>query len=182
MVMPSDFHVGGNVDRDYACFVTRPTGTVHSRSIGNVTGWAGVTANWPARQMVMATGYPQSAPFQGKQIIFTAAPEWYTFDMKFGDGNVSKYIGSDMTGGSSGGSWLLGLRHPRDEYPDADGSNITDPFAQGGPYVNGVNSHGRVMGGVVFKSEMGSPIFTSSPSDARDALDIINACYANGGN
>jgi hypothetical protein len=28
---------------------------------------------------------------------------------------------------------------------------------------------------------MASPQFTSSPSDARDVLDVVNACFANGG-
>jgi len=178
MAMPGDYHVGANPDRDYGCFVTNPTGTVHGTSIGNVTGWAGVTANWPSSQMVMATGYPSAPPFQGSQIVFAAAPEWYSLDLGYGDGNVSKYIGNDMMQGSSGGSWLLGLRHPVDEYPDTDGSNITDPYAQAGPFVNGVNSTKRNG----YLSEMSSPQFTSSASDPRDVLDVINACFANGGN
>jgi hypothetical protein len=172
--------------------VTNPTGTIVADNIGNVTGWIGVTANWPRNQQTISTGYPAAAPFPGYHIIFTAAVEWYS-QGSGGDAAVSKYIGNDMTGGSSGGSWWLNIRHTAAEYADVDGSSETDPLqttGAGSPYANGLNSHKRCMsscftppnaGGGIYWAEMGSPDFTSSGGDPRDVLDIFATCAANGG-
>jgi Trypsin len=187
------WHTASDFDRDYACVVTQPTGTVLADSVGNVTGWAGVAVNWGNDQMIFSTGYPAGAPFPGFNIIFTAAVEWYAVNTG-GDGNVSKYIGNDMTGGSSGGGWLMSISHPTREYAVVDDSALTDPLATSGPaagpYVNGVNSHSRCMTACttpptssqgVFWDEMGSPSFTSSGSDGEDVVDVYNDCLANGG-
>lgn len=189
----TDWHNSSDFDRDYACVVTSPTGTLVSNNIGNVTGWAGITTNFPRNQQTFATGYPAAAPFSGLQIVFSAAVEWYS-QGSGGDAAVSKYIGNDMTGGSSGGSWWLNLRHHSSEFADVDGSNETDPFQTAGSagthYVNGLNSHKRCMsscftppnaGGGIFWAEMGSPDFTSSGGDSRDVLDIFALCTAQGG-
>jgi V8-like Glu-specific endopeptidase len=189
IVVPADWHTAENHDRDYACVVTSPTGTVVANSIGNVTGWAGVSANFPRNQPVFSTGYPSAAPFPGYHIIFTSAVEWYSLNLG-GDANVSKYIGNDMTGGSSGGSWWLSIRHATAEYADVDGSNETDPFQLSGPFANGLNSHKRCAGscftpptasGGTFWAEMGGPDFTSSGSDPRDVIDTFNSCASAGG-
>jgi hypothetical protein len=187
----TDWHTASDFDRDYACVVTNPTGTVVANNIGNATGWAGITTNWPRNQQIFATGYPAASPFPGTNIVFAAAVEWYS-QGSGGDAAVSKYIGSDMTGGSSGGSWWLGIRHPVSEFPDVDGSSETDPF-QGNassPFANGLNSHKRCMGscftpptagGGIFWAEMGSPDFTSSGADNRDVLVLFATCAGNGG-
>lgn len=188
----TDWHNSSDFDRDYACVVTNPTGTTVANNIGNVTGWIGISTNWPRSQQTFATGYPAASPFAGYHIIFTAAVEWYS-QGSGGDAAVSKYIGNDMTGGSSGGSWWLNIRHDTFEYPDVDGSSETDPLqttGAGGPYANGLNSHKRCMsscftppnaGGGIYWAEMGSPDFTSSGGDNRDVLDIHANCAANGG-
>lgn len=190
---PSDYHTASDTDRDYACFVTQSTGTVVSDNIGDVTGWAGLAYNWSNDQMVLATGYPAGSPFVGNVIIFAAAVEWYSVNMDSSDSNVSKYIGSDMTGGSSGGGWLLNLDHAQSgvRVADVDSSNVTDPGQNNGtPYWNGLNSHKRCMTNCntpptstngVFWSEMGSPEITNSDSDNRDFVDVYNDCYNNGG-
>lgn len=188
----TDWNNSSDFDRDYACVVTNPTGTTIANNIGNVTGWIGLTTNWPRSQQTFATGYPAGSPFPGYHIIFTAAVEWYS-QGSGGDAAVSKYIGNDMTGGSSGGSWWLGIRHDTFEYPDVDGSSETDPLQTtggGGPFANGLNSHKRCLGscftppnagGGIYWAEMGSPDFTSSGGDPRDVLDIFASCAANGG-
>lgn len=188
----TDWHTASDFDRDYACVVTNPTGTVVANNIGNVTGWAGITTNWPRNQQVFSTGYPAASPFPGHHIIFTAAVEWYSQNSG-GDAAVSKYIGNDMTGGSSGGSWWLNIRHNSAEHADVDGSNETDPLqttGAGTPYANGLNSHKRCLGscftpptagGGIFWAEMGSPDFTSSGGDNRDVLDLFATCAGNGG-
>jgi len=188
----SDWHSNSDFDRDYACVVTNATGTLIANNIGNVTGWAGITTNWPRNQQTFATGYPAASPFSGSQIVFAAGVEWYSQNSG-GDAAVSKYIGNDMTGGSSGGSWWLNLRHNVSEYADVDGSNETDPLQSSGAgshYANGLNSHKRCLGscftppnagGGIYWAEMGSPDFTSSGGDNRDVLDIFALCAAQGG-
>lgn len=176
--------VSNNLDGDYACFVTNTTGSAVAGSIGVTTGWLGLAWNWPSNQMEFATGYPQASPFNGTNIIFTAATEWYQIAN-------SKFIGDDQTGGTSGGSWWLNIAHKAKEYADADGSNITDPGQNMGvPAVNGVNSHRRCLvncntpptsSNGQFWSEMASPVFYSSGSDAADTIDVMNSCFNNGG-
>ncbi len=188
------YHLSNDIDRDYACVVTSSTGDVHNTSMGNVTGWAGLAVNYGSDEMVFATGYPSEPPFQGFNIVYTAASEWYAINRTPGHSAVTKFIGSDMTRGSSGGGWLIGLAHPNStrEIVPVDSSNITDPLSStsDGPYVNGVNSHRRCLEscdltpsstGGSFINEMGSPSFTSSGADTDDVQDIYNLCLANGG-
>jgi hypothetical protein len=137
--------------------------------------------------MEMAFGYPQGAPFSGNIIISTTSVEWYEVDMGTGDGQVSKYIGNDQTGGSSGGPWWLNLRAPSLEVADTDGSEITDP-GQGmsGPLLNGVNSHKRCNtagcpAGSLFTQEMGSPPFRATNNDSNESEDVFAMCFNNGG-
>ena len=105
----------------------------------------------PTRQAEFAWGYPAGAPFNGNLIQTVTSTEWYQVNMSPGDApgtdHLSKYIGSDMTGGSSGGPWWISHRHPNFalEIPDTDGQNATDPVQNlsPGPFINGVNSHKR---------------------------------------
>lgn len=177
-----------DVDYDFACLVTNTTGGQYNGPIGNRTGSAGVAFNWATSQPIIQFGYPQGAPFDGTTIQQVASVEWYESDRRAG-GQKSKYIGSDLTGGSSGGGWFLSWRHPSTEYPDTDGSAVTDPAgARNGPYLNGVNSHSRCRSNCgdpptatsgVFWQEMGSPQFLSSASDAQDASDVFGYCFDN---
>jgi V8-like Glu-specific endopeptidase len=176
-----------NFDRDYACIVTATTGTIIANSVGNVTGSTGRAWNFPSKQLEVSYGYPQDAPFDGTIIISTASTEWYEIDIGAGDGQVSKYIGNDQTGGSSGGPWWLNVRAPSGEVADTDGSGITDP-AQGNccPWINGVNSHKRCTAagcppGFVFTQEMGSPPFRNTAGDNNESEDVFAVCFSNGG-
>ena len=184
--VPTVWASAGNIDWDYGCAVMNTTGSVVSNKIGNVTGWAGFAWNFASQQPIVAYGYPQASPFPGYHIIATSAPEWYEVDMVSGD-QKSKYIGNDMTPGSSGGPWFLSIRHPNGtfEYPDTDGSDATDPVQGGGPYLNGINSHKRCINGCgtpptptagVFWQEMGSPQFraTAAGAEAKDLYDICS--------
>ncbi len=178
-----------NVDRDYACIVTATTGTVHANKMGNVTGWLGRAWNWGADQLTLAWGYPAASPFAGYHIITVAANEWYSSNRSTdGEPSVdlhSKYIGSDMTGGSSGGPWWLGTRHNNaaNNYADTDGVSYTGWV--GGPWINGVNSHKRCKTSCgtppssasgTYWQEMGSPRFTSNGSDNNDSEDVFAIC------
>ena len=184
------WHTLSDPDYDYACIVTPVTGTVIANKIGNVTGWAGRAWNW-SDVPTMTFGYPQGAPFNGTIIQQTASVEWYNVDF-VGGGQVSKVIGSDLTGGSSGGGWFLSWRAPGAEVVDTDNNSATDPFTAGntGPYINGVNSHKRCVvncgspptaGAGVFWQEMTSPPFRSD-ADTADSEDIFAACLAHPNN
>lgn len=182
----SRWHNQGDPDYDYACIVTPATGTTRSDRIGNVTGWLGRAWNWPHRQQEQTFGYPQGAPFDGERLITTASPDWYSFHFRSGR-QISKIIGSDLTGGSSGGPWILGWHRPGHEFPDSDGRKETDPGAN---WVNGVNSHKRCRVSCqspptntngVFWQEMSSPPFRRTNDDGGESEDIFAACFDNGG-
>ena len=185
-VVSGTWHSNGDPDYDYACLLTATTGTVINNRIGNVTGWFGRAWNWPSYQAIMAFGYPQGAPFVGVHIITAATTEWYTHDFTSG-GQISKLVGSDMTGGSSGGSWVMGLAHRFAEYPDTDGSQVTDPGSFQFPWVNGVNSHKRCVVSCqspptstngVFWQEMSSPPFLDG-AGSDDMKDVTDLCFNN---
>jgi hypothetical protein len=144
-------------------------------------GW-----NFASSQAVRTFGYPAAAPFNGLYLQTTASTEWYTQDFVAG-GNISKVIGSDLTGGSSGGSWILGWTGGQAETNDTDASGATDP---GSNWVNGVNSHKRCLADCrtppiatagVFWQEMTSPPFRSTTA-ANDSEDIFAICLANANN
>jgi V8-like Glu-specific endopeptidase len=179
-----NWHNNGDPDYDYACLITSTTGTKVNNSIGNVTGWLGRAWNWSPSQAVRTFGYPAAAPFDGNRLTTTASTEWYIHDFRSG-GQVSKIIGSDLTGGSSGGSWILGWQRGG-EPSDSDGNSVTDP---GSNWVNGVNSHKRcrttcqsppTTTNGVFWQEMSSPPFRNS-SAGDESEDIVNVCFNNSG-
>ncbi len=177
------WHTSGDPDYDYSCLIMATTGTKQAKPIGNVTGWLGRAWNFSAAQAERTFGYPQAAPFNGNRLVTTASTDWYEHDFRAG-GQVSKIIGSDMTGGSSGGPWILGWAGQ--EFADSDASITTDP---GSNWVNGVNSHKRCVGNCnspptttagVFWQEMTSPPFRNT-SEVGESEDVIAGCFANGG-
>jgi V8-like Glu-specific endopeptidase len=179
------WHTTGDPDTDYSCLVTSAVGQVVANRIGNVTGWLGRAWNFPPSQAERTFGYPQDPPFNGATLQTTASTEWYTHDFRAG-GQVSKVIGSDLTGGSSGGPWVLGWTGGLPETPDTDGSLATDP---GSNWVNGVNSHKRCIGNCnspptatsgVFWQEMTSPPFMNTAAGG-ETEDVIAACFSAGG-
>jgi V8-like Glu-specific endopeptidase len=172
------WHTSSNFDRDYACIVTSRTNSTTGRSVGSQTGVLGRAYNWPTRQMTFSYGYPQGSPFAGNGIHTCASTEWYQRDTSSGDGQVAKYIGCDMTGGSSGGPWWLNLRGPNPslEVSALDNSSYTDPGHPGGPYLNGVNSHRRAG----WVDEMGSSQFRGgNAGDGQESEDVFAVCFGN---
>jgi hypothetical protein len=167
----------GDFDYDYGCIVTATTGTVKSDKIGNVTGMAGRAWNLPSSQPTLQFGYPAAVPFNGKVIQQVATTEWYELDIIPG-GQVSKFVGSDLTAGSSGGGWFVSWRHPHTEFPDTDGKPLTDPYgAQNGPLLNGVISLRRS----AFTQELASPQFLRTAAGG-ESEDIFALCLAHENN
>lgn len=157
------WHGSGDIEADVACMIAHDTGTIINDHVGNVTGTLGRAWNWGADEPEFSFGYPAASPFPGWAMVAVVGPEWYTYD--WGSHADSKYMGNDMTGGSSGGPWILGWGHPTIEFSDTDGTSATDPLPGGTGWLNGVNSHKIVVGGVTRSQEMGSAQFTNSDPD-----------------
>jgi hypothetical protein len=192
-VVPPQWAHTGNVDRDYGCIVTDPQGGANRRPLGSETGGVlGVAYNRPSRESTFAWGYPIGFPFSflGQHLITVVSTEWYEGHIDLGDSHQwSKYIGSDMTLGASGGPWWINMSHanPQLEYPpiSSEGSSIANPgkgeYFQ--PLLNGINSHKRAFidsqGFISFFSlEMGSPIFRDTPEDPDESADVFRRCLA----
>ena len=114
-----------------------------SRPVGAHTGWLGFAANIGRDQHWIAMGYPQGAPFAGGKIIMAASQYGYDDDW-FPDAVLSVAMGSDLTGGSSGGPWILQYGLPG-QVAGAGGNYInghndwkwnTEPEAMASPYFD----------------------------------------------
>jgi hypothetical protein len=182
----SRWHTLADPDYDYACMVTATTGTVVANKIGNVTGWLGRAWNFSPAQAERTFGYPQAAPFTGLRLMTTASTDWYSFAFVAGL-QTSKIIGSDLTGGSSGGPWILGWANLGNERADSDARSATDP---GNNWINGVNSHKRclvdcrtppIATAGVFWQEMSSPPFMNTTATG-ESEDVFAICLAHANN
>lgn len=179
LVTKSSWYSNGNPEGDVGCMIAANTGTQVNTHVGNFTGTLGRAWNWGADEPEFSFGYPAGSPFPGYHIIAVVGPEWYTYN--WGSQADSKYMGNDMTGGSSGGPWILGWGHRSAEYTDTDGSNATDPLPNGSGWLNGVNSHKIIVNGTTRSQEMGSPQFTNSSNPGPNTESLWSACqgYAN---
>ncbi|MEA3274605.1 MAG: hypothetical protein U9Q81_04770 [Pseudomonadota bacterium] len=82
-----------------------PGGTHHVQELGGLN----FIANLPRDQHFHARGYPAAPPFTGEK-HHTCAASWVTNDQPDGIPGVDPEtigIGCDMTGGSSGGAWVV---------------------------------------------------------------------------
>jgi V8-like Glu-specific endopeptidase len=93
----------------------------NGQALEDVVGARGILFNQPISGAVRSYGYPAQAPFNGSKLWACDSTLGYT-DPAFPGSPPTLGIGCDMTGGSSGGGWVI-----------TDGS--------GNGYVNGVNSY-----------------------------------------
>ena len=127
-------------------------------NIGNSIGMLGRAWNWNDEHF-WVFGYPQAAPYTGGKLIADTAEHAYTVNN--GAGADSKYIGNEMTGGSSGGPWIKNFGY-------VDGNNWAD----------GLNSNKRCTQagcppGSVLTEEMGSPPFTTEAGGSEDFFGFL---------
>ena len=95
-------------------------------SVGDTTGWHGTRFNQNAGRFFVAFGYPAGQPFDGSDLYLCAGrPFGRGFPGARNSGPATIALRCDMTGGSSGGGWLV------DYQP-----------ARGWGFVESVNSYG----------------------------------------
>jgi V8-like Glu-specific endopeptidase len=138
----------GSFENDLGAAVMNNCGTVHCQSIGSYTGHLGFAWNWSEDQNWYAFGYPQAAPFDGNYIVLSNSE----FGYEDSDGNNqgaanSMAMGSDQTGGSSGGPWVwqFGTGNYVNGHNDWKWSNL--PNAMNSPYFGSLACNVAVAAG-----------------------------------
>ena len=112
------YNGGGGVPNsdDYAILVMRDQSISGvTRRIGEVTGWMGWLSNAMHPNHLTSIGYP--ANLDSGQIMHHVNAETWKY---YAPNNYS--IGSDMTGGSSGGAWVQNFGVPASGQPAAGGT------------------------------------------------------------
>jgi hypothetical protein len=97
---------GGNGNVDMAAIDTSDTGDTVGTTIGTHTGWLGFLVNASRNQHWVAMGYPAASPFAGGKLIMSVGSYGYD-DSWPPDSVLSVAMGNNMTGGSSGGPWIV---------------------------------------------------------------------------
>lgn len=88
-----------DINHDVAAAVVAP---LEGRALTDVVGGQGVAFSQPRRQQMYAFGYPAAAPYDGSRLIYCSGRAFDDFLLTRDQG-----LNCDMTGGSSGGPWLL---------------------------------------------------------------------------
>ncbi|MDJ0657911.1 MAG: hypothetical protein QNJ42_00300 [Crocosphaera sp.] len=116
----------------------------NNRKISQVVGWLGFAWNWSRYQHWCQFGYPAGSPFNGRRLIENCSSYAYNGSVNCSPKPVG--VGSDLTGGSSGGPWILKFGTKN--------------------YVNGCNSYRRSRN----SQEMFSPYFNNNAKSLFDQL------------
>ncbi len=145
----AQWHYSANIKQDVAYGVLAP---LNKRHIATYLGGQGTFFNASRNQTFNAFGYPQAAPFNGRD-------QRVSVSKRIGDdpflgglvGPVPMKISSNQTGGTSGGGWIVGI------------SPTT-----GLGHVNGHNSYRYVSGPAANAKELYSPYY------GNEALALYN--------
>ena len=130
-----NWNTNNSFEWDMGMIHTATSGTVINDHIGNATGYLGLAWNQGYDQNWYMFGYPQGSPFNGNFLV-TCNSE---FGYQDSDGNNqsgpnSAAAGCDMTGGSSGGPWILAfgsgnyLNGHQDWFHNAFPTEINTPY------------------------------------------------------
>lgn len=120
----------------------------NGKKISQTVGWLGFAWNHSKYQHWCQYGYPAGAPFNGRRL--QANHSSFAYHGSVGASPAPIGVGSDLTGGSSGGPWILKFGT----------SN----------YLNGVNSYRRRSK----PQEMFSPYFNNNAKSLFDTVRNIN--------
>jgi V8-like Glu-specific endopeptidase len=98
----------GNFDLGAAILAANAAG----RTVAEAAGTRGFAANLPRAHLFHALGYPGAPPFDG-ETLHECVSQYAGDDRKsrFYSGPLPLRIGCDMTGGSSGGGWVIDDRY-----------------------------------------------------------------------
>ncbi|MGH2799716.1 MAG: FlgD immunoglobulin-like domain containing protein [Thermoleophilaceae bacterium] len=103
VVTTPEWAANADFDYDVAAMVMEPNG---GTELGDVVGTRGIRFNQDPDQFYNAYGYPAAPPFDGEKMYRCDAD----LGLTLGSGSLAPMgIGCDMTGGSSGGGWIVGL-------------------------------------------------------------------------
>jgi len=160
----------GDFDDDYGSFVANTSGGNCNCQIQQATGFLGFCwgSACPRDQHWMAFGYPQASPFTGNKLQANAG-EWFR-DVCGGGTEGCGYPpsvsqGNDLTGGSSGGPWIVNFGCEFNPHGDANCNQ--------GNFVNGHNDW-------KFNSQ---PLAMQSPYYDQFWANVTNtACHIYNGN
>lgn len=157
----------GNLEYDFggADATENPIIGPQTGLIGNYTGVNGIavvnTDGFGAINFhYTALGYPAATPFDGGKIHVCGSSLAYVDDSDAGAPGTSVAIGCDMTGGSSGGPWLVGFGKPGQIGGGAFCCN----------FLFGHNDWAHVGGGFTTK-EMNAPYFNCRALDMWHAIN-----------
>ncbi len=101
-VTSSDWYYSGSLEDDFGDVAVWANGYGNLVNVVGGTGWAYGQAT---SQYFYPFGYPAASPFNGNSIYYCAG---YGTAYGYDDGTVIS-VSCDMTGGSSGGPWLISL-------------------------------------------------------------------------
>jgi len=139
----TEWHNFSNLKQDYGYAVLNTLGGQH---IVNRLGGQGSRFNQSRTQTFRAYGYPQAAPFNGFDQKVCVSNRLANDNPSARPGPLTMKISCNMTGGSSGGGWLIAMA------------------TSGLGYVNSHNSYGYV----------GQPGFMYGPYYGNEALSLFN--------
>lgn len=94
----------GGLFEDMGIAIVNP---LNGKTLAQVVGWLGFAWNYPRNQVWTSLGYPAAPPFNGQRMFQDTAA--YANDGSVPGSPAPIGIGCSMTGGCSGGPWVLGL-------------------------------------------------------------------------
>lgn len=161
----TEWTANGNLKEDFGVIVVNRRVSDGAR-LGSIVGTQGLATSLSDHQMYHSFGYPAApqgvwpfTPFNGNRMWSCQAPasRRVTEYNVSGAGPAPVAIGCDMTGGSSGGAWLMGFN-----------LDISMGWHVNGGYINGLNSW----------RWSGEPRAMHSPYHGSEALALWNAARA----
>ena len=121
------WHTSGDLSRDECVLQMN---TIGGQNINDTVGALGYKYDLPLPQHYHAAGWPAAAPFPGGILTIVTASDAETDTQQAGSLPFTHGIGNIMTGGSSGGPWIV------DYQP---GQGFAGPV--GPVFWNGLNSY-----------------------------------------
>ena len=148
----NEWHNFSNFKQDYGYAVLNVLGGQH---IATRLGGQGSKFNQSRTQTFNSFGYPQAAPFNGFDQKLCVSGRLADDNPSARSGPLTIRISCNMTGGSSGGGWLIGLS-----------------ATTGLGFVNSHNSYGYISGPLANPNHMYGPYY------GNEALSLFNYAQA----